>query len=62
MEDKKEEKMSHIRNLVAAVEDRGYLISSIKYNENGTQIEIVVDQPLAMGNRLFLEKAKEAES
>jgi hypothetical protein len=57
--EKKEKRMSHIRNLVSAIEDKGYLIGAIKWINNASQIEIVVDQPAVMGNRLFLEKARD---
>jgi len=59
MAEKEKKHMSHIRNLVAAVEDRGYSISSVKWSGEGKQIEIIIDDPALTGNRMFLEKARD---
>jgi hypothetical protein len=56
----KEKHMSHLRNIVGAVEDKGYAVLSIKYDENN-RLDIVVENPGYAGNRAFLEKAIEQE-
>jgi hypothetical protein len=61
--DKEKKSMSHIRNVLMAVEEKGYNVSSIGYNGTGRQIEVIVDEPAYAGNRAFLDKARsEAES
>jgi hypothetical protein len=57
---KEEKHMSHLRNIAAAIEDKGYSVLSIKYEEN-YQVNIMVDNPGYAGNRAFLEKARDQE-
>jgi hypothetical protein len=52
---KNEKRMSHLRNVVEGIEDKGYLVSSIKYD--GDQISVVIDNPYYAGNQAFLRKA-----
>jgi hypothetical protein len=54
-----EKHMSHLRNIVGAIEDKGYLVTSIGYNEN--RLNIVVENPGYAGNLAFLKKASEQE-
>jgi len=58
MEKKKERKpISHIHNVVITLEEKGYSVSSIRYNGSGTQIEVTIDWPVMAGNRDYLQKA-----
>jgi hypothetical protein len=52
----KEKHMSHLKNIVEAIEDKGYLINSIGYDDNG-RVNIAVEDPCHAGSRAFLEKA-----
>jgi hypothetical protein len=51
----KEKHMGHLRNILGAVEDKGYTVLSIGYD--GDRVTVVVDNPYYAGNRAFLEKA-----
>jgi len=59
MEKKKRERkrISHLHNVVMALEEKGYTLASIRYNNSCTQIEVTIDHPDYAGNRDFLEKA-----
>jgi nicotinamide mononucleotide adenylyltransferase len=57
MQEKKH--MSHLRNIVEAIEDRGYLVVSIGYDAD--RVSIVVENPGYAGNHAFLEKARDQE-
>jgi hypothetical protein len=52
--------MSHLRNIVGAIEDKGYLVVSITHDEN-SRISVVVEDPGYAGNLAFLEKARDHE-
>jgi hypothetical protein len=54
-----EKHMSHLRNIVGAIEDRGYSVVSIGYEDN--QVKVRVENPCYAGNPAFLEKAKNGE-
>jgi hypothetical protein len=54
-----EKHMSHLRNIVGAIEDKGYLVTSIGYG--GNELNIVVQNPGYAGNAAFLKKAAEQE-
>jgi hypothetical protein len=51
--------MSHLRNIVGAIEDKGYSVVSIGYEEN--RVKILVEDPAWAGNRAFLENAAKQE-
>ena len=55
-----EKHMSHLRNLVACIEDRGYNVVSIQYGLNN-RMNIMVENPDYAGSRAFLEKARDQE-
>jgi hypothetical protein len=55
----KEKHMSHLRNIVGAIEDKGYNVVSIGYNEN--RVNVLVENPGYAGNLAFLEKARDRE-
>jgi hypothetical protein len=57
---KEKKHMSHLRNIVGAVEDKGYSLLSIKYDEKG-RLDIMVENPGYAGNLAFLEKARDQE-
>jgi hypothetical protein len=52
--------MSHLRNMVAAIEDKGYFVVSIRYEDNN-RINMMVENPGYAGNSAFLKKALEQE-
>jgi hypothetical protein len=56
----KEKHMSHLRNIIGAIEDKGYLVVSIGYEDN-QQVKITVADPCYAGGLAFLEKAKNQE-
>jgi hypothetical protein len=53
--------MSHLRNIVAGIEDKGYIVLSVKYNENN-RVSVEVENPGLAGSLAFLQKALEQES
>jgi hypothetical protein len=55
-----EKHMSHLRNIVGAIEDKGYLVNSIEYSSDG-RVNVVVGDLGYAGNRAFLEKARDQE-
>jgi hypothetical protein len=57
---KEGKRMSHLQNIVGAIEDKGYAVLSIQYDEN-SRLDIVVENPGYAGNRAFLEKARDQE-
>jgi hypothetical protein len=52
--------MSHLRNIVEGIEDKGYIVLSVKYNENN-RVSVEVENPGLAGNLAFLQKAAEQE-
>ena len=57
MGEKKKGRMSHIQNILMAIEDKGYYAGSIRYINDSRQIEVIIDEPLSSGSRAFLERA-----
>jgi hypothetical protein len=54
-----EKHMSHLRNIVEAIEDKGYFVASIGYEDRA--VKITVADPCYAGNLAFLEKARDQE-
>jgi hypothetical protein len=54
-----EKHMSHLRNIMGAIEDKGYHILSIGYEDD--RVKILVEDPAWAGNRAFLEKTIDQE-
>jgi hypothetical protein len=50
----KQKHMTHIRNILIAIEDKGYGVLSARWIDG--HIEIIVDCPHCVGERAFLEK------
>ena len=50
-------KMTHIRNVLTAIEERGYVVNFIAWT--GDNITAVISHPLMAGNPAFLENAYE---
>jgi hypothetical protein len=54
-----EKHMSHLRNIIGAIEDKGYSVVSIRYD--GRRIITLVEDPTYAGILAFLGKAREQE-
>jgi hypothetical protein len=54
-----EKHMSHLRNIVGAIEDKGYAVLSIRYEDGN--VAITVENPYFAGNLAFLEKTRDQE-
>jgi len=56
-EERRKKFITHLHNVVITLEEKGYIISSIRYNSSCTQLEVTIDHPGMTGDRDYLQKA-----